>query len=100
MSCRKTHLIRPNFNIGYQCAEVQGKTQYNSLTAQSTQVTVCTICFTNSITIIYPDASKRSLISEAGSESIHCLEPWANLPKDVLPVFWKVVYWSAQILTW
>uniref|UniRef100_A0A7N6BFN5 LMBR1 domain containing 2 n=1 Tax=Anabas testudineus TaxID=64144 RepID=A0A7N6BFN5_ANATE len=29
-----------------------------------------------------------------------CEEPWSYIPDGVLPVFWKVVYWSSQFLTW
>ncbi|XP_029019677.1 G-protein coupled receptor-associated protein LMBRD2B-like [Betta splendens] len=29
-----------------------------------------------------------------------CEEPWSYIPDGVLPVFWRVVYWSSQFLTW
>lgn len=45
--------------------------------------------------------------SEAGSfpHSSHsttkaCVEPWSYIPDGVLPVFWRVVYWTSQFLTW
>ncbi|XP_033476515.2 G-protein coupled receptor-associated protein LMBRD2a [Epinephelus lanceolatus] len=29
-----------------------------------------------------------------------CEEPWSYIPDGVLPVFWRVVYWTSQFLTW
>ncbi|KAG7269387.1 hypothetical protein CRUP_008391 [Coryphaenoides rupestris] len=29
-----------------------------------------------------------------------CKEPWSYIPDGVLPVFWRVVYWTSQCLTW
>ena len=29
-----------------------------------------------------------------------CVKPWSYIPEGVLPVFWRVVYWSSQFLTW
>lgn len=29
-----------------------------------------------------------------------CEEPWSYIPDDVLPVLWRVVYWTSQFLTW
>lgn len=29
-----------------------------------------------------------------------CEEPWSNVPENVLPNLWRVVYWSSQFLTW
>ncbi|CAJ1068920.1 G-protein coupled receptor-associated protein LMBRD2B-like [Xyrichtys novacula] len=29
-----------------------------------------------------------------------CDEPWSYIPDGVLPVFWRVVYWTSQFLTW
>uniref|UniRef100_A0A3P8RTG8 LMBR1 domain containing 2a n=1 Tax=Amphiprion percula TaxID=161767 RepID=A0A3P8RTG8_AMPPE len=29
-----------------------------------------------------------------------CVEPWSYIPDGVLPVFWRVVYWTSQFLTW
>uniref|UniRef100_A0A668ANK0 LMBR1 domain containing 2a n=1 Tax=Myripristis murdjan TaxID=586833 RepID=A0A668ANK0_9TELE len=28
------------------------------------------------------------------------LSPWSYIPDGVLPVFWRVVYWTSQFLTW
>ncbi|XP_074493905.1 G-protein coupled receptor-associated protein LMBRD2a [Sebastes fasciatus] len=29
-----------------------------------------------------------------------CEEPWSYIPVGILPVFWRVVYWTSQFLTW
>ncbi|XP_061603303.1 G-protein coupled receptor-associated protein LMBRD2B isoform X2 [Phyllopteryx taeniolatus] len=29
-----------------------------------------------------------------------CYEPWSYIPDGVMPVFWRVVYWTSQCLTW
>lgn len=30
----------------------------------------------------------------------HCLRPWSFVPPGVFPVFWRIVYWTSQVLTW
>ncbi|MEQ2286979.1 LMBR1 domain-containing protein 2-B, partial [Ameca splendens] len=34
------------------------------------------------------------------SEANVCVKPWSYIPDGVLPVFWRVVYWTSQFLTW
>ncbi|XP_071012001.1 G-protein coupled receptor-associated protein LMBRD2B-like isoform X5 [Oncorhynchus clarkii lewisi] len=29
-----------------------------------------------------------------------CHKPWSYIPDGILPVFWRVVYWTSQCLTW
>ncbi|XP_077442110.1 G-protein coupled receptor-associated protein LMBRD2B [Vanacampus margaritifer] len=29
-----------------------------------------------------------------------CYKPWSYIPDGVMPVFWRVVYWTSQCLTW
>uniref|UniRef100_A0A672NRN7 LMBR1 domain-containing protein 2-B-like n=1 Tax=Sinocyclocheilus grahami TaxID=75366 RepID=A0A672NRN7_SINGR len=29
-----------------------------------------------------------------------CQKPWSYIPDGILPVFWRVVYWTSQFLTW
>ncbi|XP_028851846.1 G-protein coupled receptor-associated protein LMBRD2a isoform X2 [Denticeps clupeoides] len=29
-----------------------------------------------------------------------CIKPWSYIPDGILPVFWRVVYWTSQCLTW
>lgn len=39
-------------------------------------------------------------LSVCFSELNPCLKPWSYIPEGVLPVFWRVVYWTSQFLTW
>ncbi|KAM9858255.1 G-protein coupled receptor-associated protein LMBRD2a [Aulostomus maculatus] len=41
-----------------------------------------------------------SSVYPAGSEPKLCVEPWSYIPDGVLPVLWRVVYWTSQFLTW
>lgn len=36
----------------------------------------------------------------AASEPKECEQPWSYIPDGILPVFWRVVYWTSQFLTW
>uniref|UniRef100_A0AAX7VYB9 LMBR1 domain containing 2 n=1 Tax=Astatotilapia calliptera TaxID=8154 RepID=A0AAX7VYB9_ASTCA len=38
-------------------------------------------------------------LSEIGPPG-KCEEPWTYIPNDTLEVFWRVVYWTSQFLTW
>uniref|UniRef100_A0A671VKQ0 LMBR1 domain containing 2b n=1 Tax=Sparus aurata TaxID=8175 RepID=A0A671VKQ0_SPAAU len=38
--------------------------------------------------------SKRSVILKP------CYKPWSYIPDGIMPVFWRVVYWTSQCLTW
>ncbi|KAM8960991.1 G-protein coupled receptor-associated protein LMBRD2 isoform 1-T1 [Pelodytes ibericus] len=29
-----------------------------------------------------------------------CYKPWSYIPKGIMPIFWRVVYWTSQFLTW
>ncbi|KAM9331348.1 G-protein coupled receptor-associated protein LMBRD2 [Gastrophryne carolinensis] len=29
-----------------------------------------------------------------------CYKPWSYIPKGIMPIFWRVVYWTSQSLTW
>lgn len=31
---------------------------------------------------------------------ITCKEPWPNVPENVFPNLWRIVYWTSQCLTW
>jgi hypothetical protein len=30
----------------------------------------------------------------------HCKEPWSRVKPGVFPAFWRVIYWTSQVLTW
>lgn len=32
--------------------------------------------------------------------STACNKPWSYIPDGIMPVFWRVVYWTSQCLTW
>ncbi|XP_063310045.1 G-protein coupled receptor-associated protein LMBRD2 isoform X2 [Pelobates fuscus] len=34
------------------------------------------------------------------SPSPQCYKPWSYIPKGIMPIFWRVVYWTSQFLTW
>ncbi|XP_030877893.1 G-protein coupled receptor-associated protein LMBRD2 [Leptonychotes weddellii] len=29
-----------------------------------------------------------------------CFMPWSYIPDGIMPIFWRVVYWTSQFLTW
>ena len=29
-----------------------------------------------------------------------CTKPWSYIPPHVLPIVWRVIYWTSQSLTW
>ncbi|XP_069043015.1 G-protein coupled receptor-associated protein LMBRD2B isoform X1 [Lepisosteus oculatus] len=29
-----------------------------------------------------------------------CTKPWSYIPDGIMPIFWRVVYWTSQCLTW
>ncbi|KAG8131172.1 putative Plasma membrane protein [Naja naja] len=29
-----------------------------------------------------------------------CIKPWSYIPDRIMPIFWRVVYWTSQFLTW
>ncbi|OCU02596.1 hypothetical protein XELAEV_18008359mg [Xenopus laevis] len=29
-----------------------------------------------------------------------CSKPWSYIPRGIMPIFWRVVYWTSQFLTW
>ncbi|XP_029366538.1 LMBR1 domain-containing protein 2-B-like isoform X2 [Echeneis naucrates] len=43
--------------------------------------------------------ASSSLYSPMSVQKI-CEEPWSYIPDGILPVFWRVVYWTSQFLTW
>nr|XP_046243535.1 G-protein coupled receptor-associated protein LMBRD2B-like [Scatophagus argus] len=44
--------------------------------------------------------SNRTDLYPAVSIPMICEEPWSYIPDGILPVFWRVVYWTSQFLTW
>uniref|UniRef100_A0A671VB08 LMBR1 domain containing 2a n=1 Tax=Sparus aurata TaxID=8175 RepID=A0A671VB08_SPAAU len=44
-------------------------------------------------------ANQRTPVTQA-TEPKACDKPWSYIPDGILPVFWRVVYWTSQFLTW
>ncbi|KAK5909845.1 hypothetical protein CesoFtcFv8_003738 [Champsocephalus esox] len=42
----------------------------------------------------------KSSVNPTVSTPKVCEEPWSYIPDGILPVFWRVVYWTSQFLTW
>ncbi|XP_022520563.2 G-protein coupled receptor-associated protein LMBRD2a [Astyanax mexicanus] len=42
----------------------------------------------------------NSSVFPTQSVSKVCHKPWSYIPDGVLPIFWRVVYWTSQSLTW
>uniref|UniRef100_A0A669DJV0 LMBR1 domain containing 2b n=1 Tax=Oreochromis niloticus TaxID=8128 RepID=A0A669DJV0_ORENI len=52
--------------------------------------TVTYVCLSVSVLPIVFPLSVRTL----------CHKPWSYIPDGIMPVFWRVVYWTSQCLTW
>ncbi|KAH9508112.1 LMBR1 domain-containing protein 2 [Bulinus truncatus] len=48
------------------------------------------------------DIPSKALISNSGVESFNfsCEQPASYVPDQVLPVLWRIIYWTSQVLTW
>ncbi|XP_066510599.1 G-protein coupled receptor-associated protein LMBRD2B-like [Hoplias malabaricus] len=42
----------------------------------------------------------KTTVFPTQSVSKVCEKPWSYIPSGILPVFWRVVYWTSQFLTW
>uniref|UniRef100_A0A8C5G2G9 Uncharacterized protein n=1 Tax=Gouania willdenowi TaxID=441366 RepID=A0A8C5G2G9_GOUWI len=40
------------------------------------------------------------ILSVCLSAPTPCYKPWSYIPDGIMPVFWRVVYWTSQCLTW
>ncbi|XP_077203091.1 G-protein coupled receptor-associated protein LMBRD2 isoform X2 [Paroedura picta] len=49
-----------------------------------------------------PSESSSSNESHTPPASGHheCFRPWSYIPREIMPVFWRIVYWTSQFLTW
>uniref|UniRef100_A0A8C6USE1 LMBR1 domain containing 2b n=1 Tax=Neogobius melanostomus TaxID=47308 RepID=A0A8C6USE1_9GOBI len=63
------------------------------------------LCFL--IVFILPlDVSTVSVKQQSHNEIVlasapkSCYKPWSYIPDGIMPVFWRVVYWTSQCLTW
>ncbi|XP_075397050.1 G-protein coupled receptor-associated protein LMBRD2 isoform X5 [Tenrec ecaudatus] len=47
------------------------------------------------------NTSRPSATAAPAPSSQHlCFKPWSYIPDGIMPVFWRVVYWTSQFLTW
>nr|XP_057928095.1 G-protein coupled receptor-associated protein LMBRD2B-like isoform X1 [Doryrhamphus excisus]XP_057928096.1 G-protein coupled receptor-associated protein LMBRD2B-like isoform X1 [Doryrhamphus excisus] len=49
--------------------------------------------------VVTPTRNSSGLYPTDSVPSV-CEQPWSYIPDGVLPVFWRVVYWTSQFLTW
>uniref|UniRef100_A0A669E318 LMBR1 domain containing 2b n=1 Tax=Oreochromis niloticus TaxID=8128 RepID=A0A669E318_ORENI len=47
---------------------------------------------------LFPPSSHRCPITRYVRTLCH--KPWSYIPDGIMPVFWRVVYWTSQCLTW
>ncbi|XP_012684125.1 G-protein coupled receptor-associated protein LMBRD2a [Clupea harengus] len=47
----------------------------------------------------YSNQSSNSSAPTTSPKEV-CHKPWSYIPDGILPVFWRVVYWTSQFLTW
>ncbi|OXB66700.1 hypothetical protein ASZ78_013091 [Callipepla squamata] len=45
-----------------------------------------------------PAESNGSFVTLAPSKQ-KCFKPWSYIPNGIMPIFWRVVYWTSQFLT-
>ncbi|MCJ8750179.1 hypothetical protein PDJAM_G00259540 [Pangasius djambal] len=65
-------------------------TIYNQCVTDNNQVTTPSYSNQTSNTSVFPTPRLPKL----------CHKPWSYIPDGILPVFWRVVYWTSQFLTW
>lgn len=50
--------------------------------------------------VLSEQTTANASISPAKSTQRVCYKPWSYIPDGIMPVFWRVVYWTSQCLTW
>ncbi|XP_045607461.1 LMBR1 domain-containing protein 2 homolog [Procambarus clarkii] len=46
------------------------------------------------------DDSNETVLTTPAPPALECHKPWSLVPAGVFPVFWRIVYWTSQFLTW
>lgn len=46
------------------------------------------------------NTTKANLDSTTVAPFHTCKEPWPNVPENIFPNLWRIVYWTSQCLTW
>ncbi|MBN3301102.1 LMD2B protein, partial [Amia calva] len=44
--------------------------------------------------------SRNGTVTTKESLEKECYKPWSYIPDGIMPIFWRVVYWTSQCLTW
>lgn len=57
-------------------------------------------CFTLVLVNTEPVCTNDVIVSILNSPVTQCYKPWSYIPDGIMPVFWRVVYWTSQCLTW
>ncbi|XP_050949638.1 G-protein coupled receptor-associated protein LMBRD2B isoform X1 [Labeo rohita] len=50
--------------------------------------------------VLSNQTTPNTSISPNKSTQHVCYKPWSYIPDGIMPVFWRVVYWTSQCLTW
>lgn len=48
----------------------------------------------------FTNTTANSSVIPTKNASKPCYKPWSYIPDGIMPVFWRVVYWTSQCLTW
>ncbi|XP_053304103.1 G-protein coupled receptor-associated protein LMBRD2 isoform X2 [Spea bombifrons] len=82
-------------------------TIYNRCLARNSfsPVTINTSQFAATTTVAAVDNVSRpqvdkNALSADNAPPQECYKPWSYIPKGIMPIFWRVVYWTSQFLTW
>jgi len=75
-----------DINFYEQSVRIQKDSTARSITAVQSVLATCTLAF--------------FYVCLCDSTTQVCEEPWSYIPDGILPVFWRVVYWTSQFLTW
>ncbi|KAM4869248.1 G-protein coupled receptor-associated protein LMBRD2 isoform X2 [Urocitellus parryii] len=46
-----------------------------------------------------PENNSTAVVTPVPSQH-PCFKPWSYIPDGIMPIFWRVVYWTSQFLTW
>ncbi|XP_062984224.1 G-protein coupled receptor-associated protein LMBRD2 [Elgaria multicarinata webbii] len=47
-----------------------------------------------------PPVNSGSPLQQQYARKPECFKPWSYIPDGIMPIFWRVVYWTSQFLTW
>ncbi|XP_051733098.1 G-protein coupled receptor-associated protein LMBRD2B isoform X1 [Ctenopharyngodon idella] len=50
--------------------------------------------------VLSNQTTPNTSVSSSISTQHVCYKPWSYIPDGIMPVFWRVVYWTSQCLTW